>query len=161
MPEETSDNITFRPAEEKDIHACANAFIFLLQEIEHFPDCQLTLSEYNVRLFSILVLDSIKRFGIAPIIAEINGEAIGFHLTIKILGFETKLNQVNAIGSYVLPNYRHRGISTKMANFAFEYLKSKGVQILYASPPFKERESSPKLYVDLGVEEIKMICKRL
>lgn len=154
-------NNTFiiREALESDVVACSNAFSLMLEEIQDFPENDLTFSASNVSLFTSLVAESIK-LGFPPIVAEVNGATAGFCLIIKLFGFETKEQSAQALGSYVYEKYRKLGLSRQMLEFAFSSFKEKGIHKIYGKV-FESRPSSSQVITNLGLTEVTVLCKTL
>lgn len=154
-----SDKIyLIRPATIEDVHACVNAFSLLLDEIEDFSENDLQNSQDNVRLFYELLNLSI-RDGVEPIIATLDGNQVGFFLCLKMFGFQTKINIIHAIGSYVYPSHRKKGLSERMCQFGFEHYKSLGVNKIFGK--VLDNQKSKEVNLRLGLEQINISCKTL
>lgn len=152
-------SINIRAATLEDKYPCVNAFSFLLEEIESFPENDLIYSEHNIMLFSSLLETSIK-LGFPPIIAEENGQLVGVSFFMKFFGFETKDNIAQALGTYVYPNFRKQGLSKKLIEYGFDLYKSKGINKVLGKV-FESREKSNQVIKDLGLTEIKVLCRTL
>lgn len=154
-----SDKIyLIRPANAEDINACVSAFSMLLDEISDLSENDLQNSHSNVLLFSNLLGMSITQ-GIPPIVATQDGNQVGFFLCIKMFGFETKTNLIQAIGSYVYPRYRNEGLSEAMCAYGFEFYKSLGVDKIFGK--VLNTSKAEEVNKRLGLEQVSVSCKRL
>lgn len=154
-----SDKIyLIRPANTEDINACVSAFSMLLDEISDLSENDLQNSHSNVLLFSNLLGMSITQ-GIPPIVATHEGNQVGFFLCLKMFGFETKINLIHAIGSYVYPSHRGSGLSQAMCEYGFDLYKSLGVDKIFGK--VLDSEKSKVVNERLGLEQVSVSCKRL
>lgn len=153
-------NIIYREATKDDIPSCVNAFSFILDDIQEFSQNDLTYSDYNIKLFRELLTESIFTYDVCPIIAEHDGRKIGWNLIIKLAGFELIYETANAFGTYVLNEYRGKGIATKMTEIGFERLKEKGINRVFGKT-FIENPGCKTHYKNLGFTEEKILCKIL
>ncbi len=154
------NNITIRESTIDDVQSIVNAFSDYLEEIQNIPEQELTFSNYNVRLFRLMVIESIQSFGICPLVAEHQGKKVGFNFWIKLSGFETKKTQAHALGTYIKPDFRGMGLATRLSHQSFTYLKEKGVDEVYGKV-FKERESSNKYTKELRFNKSEILWKKL
>jgi hypothetical protein len=160
MQKNPLDDIVIREADLSDVSSIVNAFSDYLEEIKDNPEQELTFSNYNVRLFRMMLIESISNHDICPVIALIGSKKIGFNFWIKISSFELKEEIVHALGTFIREDYRGLGLVNILANRSFEYLKSKGVKKVYGKV-FKNRTSSSKLVNSLELERIEILCKTL
>lgn len=153
------NNFIIRKATMDDVVACVNSFSLLLLEIEDFPENDLISCQDNVSLFNKLVIQSINE-GFPPIVSyDINGKFAGCSLIIKLFGFITKESMAQALGSYVYPEYRSQGLSTKMLEYGFEVYESLGVKkILGKVLNQSQSENINKLH---NFNQITVSCKTL
>ncbi len=126
-----NSKLTFREANEDDISSCCNAFYFLLEETKDLLNQDLTFSEYNVKLFKVILWESIRTYNICPIIAEYQGLKVGWCLLVKTHGFNVKYDSAQAMGSYVEKEFRGNGIATMMLEKAFEILRNKNIKKIF------------------------------
>jgi len=155
-----SDSIIIRVSTEDDIHSIVNAFSDYLEELEDIEEQDLTFTNNNVKLFRLMLMESIRSYNICPAIAEIEGRKVGFNFWIKMPAFDTKKEMAHALGTFVKKEYRGLGICRKLCEFSFVYLKASGIDKIYGKV-FKERESSSKFISDLGFDKLEMLCKTL
>lgn len=154
------NNVTIRESSIDDVQSIVNAFSDYLEEIKDIPEQELTFSNYNVRLFRLMLIESIQSFGICPAIAEYQNKKVGFNFWLQLSGFETKKTQAHALGTFIRPEFRKLGLATKLSQFSFAYLKEKGIEGVYGKV-FKDRESSNKYTKDLGFNALEILWKQL
>jgi GNAT superfamily N-acetyltransferase len=152
-------NIIYREANKDDIPSCVNAFSFILEDIQDFSENDLTLCDYNIKLFRDLLTESIS-CGVCPIIAEHEGRKVGWNLIIKLSGFIFKYETANAFGTYVLKEYRGNGIATKMSEIGFKKLKENGISKVFGKT-FAENPGCQTHYETLGLSKELILCKIL
>ena len=155
-----SSKIIIRSSTNDDIHSIVNAFSEYLEELEDIEEQDLTFTDNNVKLFRLMLMESIRSYNICPAIAEIEGKKVGFNFWIKMPAFDTKHEIAHALGTFVKKEYRGLGICRKLCEFSFVYLKASGIDKIYGKV-FKERESSSKFISDLGFDKFEMLCKTL
>jgi hypothetical protein len=158
--EDHSDNIIIRTSSNEDVSFIVNCFSSYLEQIEDIEEQELTFSDYNVKLFRLMLIESINIFDIYPAIAEINGKKVGCNFWVKLSSFETKKKIVHALGTFVLNDFRNLGLATRLSEFSFDYLKSKEVEIIYGKV-FSSRSTSSKYTKDLGFDKQEILCKML
>jgi GNAT superfamily N-acetyltransferase len=159
-PTATLDNIIIRELAEEEIPSIVNAFSAYLEEIEDIGEQELTFSEHNVKLFRLLVIESIKSYGIHPLVAQFGDKLIGFNFWIKLSGFEAKKEMAHALGTYVKQPFRNLGIGSALSKESFNYLKQKGVEKVYGKI-LSSRDTANKYTNDLQFDNESILCKTL
>ena len=155
-----NNSIIIRASSQEDVSFIVNCFSEYLEEIEDIEEQELTFSDYNVKLFRLMLQESVNFFDVWPAVVEVNGKKVGCNFWIKCGGFETKKNMINAFGTFVLKDFRSLGLATKLSEFSFKYLKEKGMDVIYGKV-FSSRETSSKYTKDLGFDKQEILCKTL
>ena len=120
--------VIIRPAKIKDIKAIAKLNLELMKHVGQYDQI------LKLRKGALAMMEAWQKKGVYShrrklIVAEDNGEIIGF-MGAKI-NVRPAIYEVREVGfitdMYVLPVYRRQGVSKRMTEMAFEWLKSKGM----------------------------------
>ena len=120
--------VTIRPAKIKDVKAIAKLNMELMKHVGQYDPI------LKLKKGALAMMEAWQKKGVyihrqKLIVAEDNGKIVGF-MGAKI-NVRPAIYEVQEVGfiadTYVLPAYRRQGISKRMTEMVFEWLKSKGM----------------------------------
>jgi len=154
-------SVTIRPFQLSEIQQLERLYkaLYLDPDVEE----DIVVDEENIRKWRKQLLDFHKKDENQILIAEINGEIVGYiHFYDPInerFGFKTKHYFGGVIELYVKPEFRRRGIATQLMQRCVDYLKSKGA-IDVRVDVLMHNKKAIKLYQKLGFKNWVAILKK-